>query len=147
MGTLLNYLFCLILIEISILMFLLFRLLRRSCLLQMILAVFSFMAPLMFILSVAVIFGEGSPLAFDTDDVPFLVGGAIVLTGIIIVLARMREWPYADTAAGDAARERDAANPRSKRSIFVDLVGCGLLGAILLVLLVVAIAAAIAMFG
>ena len=147
MDIVLNYLFCLILIEISVLLFLLFRLLRRSCLLQMILAAMSFMALLMFVLSVAVIFVEGSPLAFNSDDVPTIVLGAIGLGVLIILLARLREWPYAKTEAGEAARARDASNPKPKRSVFMDLVGCGLLGAILLVLLVVAIAAAIALFG
>ena len=147
MNLVLNHLFCLILIEISILLFLLYRLIRGGCLMSMILASMSFMSLLMFILSVAIIFGEGNPIAFNSDDAPTIVLGAAVLFVLIILLARMREWPYAKTAAGDAARERDAANPKPKRSLLVDLVGCALLGAILMVLLVLGIASGIALFG
>lgn len=147
MDTLLSWLVIVIMVELALILFLVFRKAGDSCLLRLLLSAMAFMALLMALLSLAVLLGEGRTLDFADDDAMFYIGLAVVLAVLAVWLARLREWPSGKVRLGDAPRADDTAKLNPKRSMLFDMIGCSLLGAIALVALTVLIAAGIALRG
>ncbi|HEX4848097.1 MAG TPA: hypothetical protein VFV30_08130 [Novosphingobium sp.] len=136
-----------ILVELALILFLAFRKAGGSCLLRLLLSAMAFMALLMALLSLAVLLGEGRTIDFADNDGPFFIGLAIALGIIAIWLASMRDESPSKPPQGQTENAGDAADPPPKRSLFFDMIGCALLGAIALVALTVLIAAGIGLAG
>lgn len=147
MDTFLSWLVIVIMVELAVILLLVFRKAGDSCLLRLLLSAMAFMALLMALLSLAVLLGEGRMFDFADDDAVFYIGLAVVLAVIAVWLARLREWPAGKVRLGEVPRTDDTAKLTPKRSVFFDMIGCGLLGAIALVALTVLIAAGIALRG
>lgn len=131
--TIISWLLPGILLEITILMFLWFRRIRRMRLFLIVPALFGFFSLLMFVLVVASYAANG-PLAIDPDNHAEFIGAFVVLLLLIMILPRIR-WGYAPDAFGDAARERDLRDPPRKRPLAVDLLGCVGIGILMVLML------------
>ncbi len=137
----LTFCFIGVLAEFAVLMFILFRRVRGSCLAQAVFGFFGFFSTLMVVL--AVVGTIERPLAF-TDGAYSALPAAFVVLALVIVRALFGgPWAYANTPAGDRARVRDRIKPPRKRPLIVDVLGCAVVGALSLVLLGVGIVIAI----
>ncbi len=141
----LRFCFIGVLAEFALLMFILFRRVRGSCLAQLLFGFFGFFSALMFVL--AVVGTVERPIAF-TDGSYTALPAVFIILGLIIVRAIFgRPWAYANTPAGDRARVRDQISPPRKRPLIVDVLGCAVVGAVALILLGVGIVFAIGLAG
>jgi hypothetical protein len=121
---LLSFFFVGTIAEFVILLFMMFRRARGSCLAQLFIAFFAFFTGLMVLLAIAGIAEQ--PLAFTDDSHIAFPAAFLILAAIIVAVWRGAPLP--------------AKAPR-KRPLIIDMLGCAALGIIGLVLFVMGIGA------
>lgn len=135
-----SWLFVVLLVEIALLYFLLYRRYWRRWQRRMPFAMLGLFSAFMALMAGAVTLGEG-PRAWSTDDGALVVGGAAGLLLVIVLVAASKSQPgYQSNALGEAARARDRKDPRRKPGCLADTLGCLVIGVVLLIGLLVVVA-------
>lgn len=137
-----------LLVEIGLILFFIFRLSRGVWPIHALTAALGFFAMMMALMVGATTLGGSKPLQVAAEDRTGLFLALVILGAIAIGLSRVKKRGYAANAAGERARARDALKPeKRKRPLILDLLGCAVIGAVLIVLRGIVIVAGIALFG